>query len=135
MAVFAAAPRFDPASGLTRLATERVSRAAADQRAGRAGREAPGLAIRLWTARLHRGLRPHDRPEILDAELSGLVLDCAAWGTPPGKLAFPDAPPEGALAAARALLARSGRDGRGRRHHPAWKADEYRLAPIRAWPP
>jgi ATP-dependent helicase HrpB len=101
---FCRAPRFDPASGLTRLATERVSRAAADQRAGRAGREAPGLAIRLWTAAAQRGLRPYDRPEILDAELSGLVLDCAQWGTAPGKLAFPDAPPEGALAAARALL-------------------------------
>ena len=101
---FRRAPRFDPASGLTRLTTERVSRAAADQRVGRAGREAPGLAIRLWTAAAHRGLRPHDRPEILEAELSGLVLDCAAWGTSPGKLAFPDAPPEGALAAARALL-------------------------------
>lgn len=102
---FRRAPRFDPASGLTRLATERVSRAAADQRAGRAGREAPGLAVRLWTEATQRGLRAYDRPEILDAELSGLLLDCAAWGTAPGKLAFPDAPPEGPLAAARALLA------------------------------
>jgi ATP-dependent helicase HrpB len=98
------APRFDPASGLTRLATERISRAAADQRAGRAGREAPGLAIRLWSEAAQRGLRPHDRPEILEAELSSLLLDCAAWGTPPGRLVFPDAPPDGALAAARALL-------------------------------
>jgi ATP-dependent helicase HrpB len=98
------APAFDPASGLTRLTTQRVSRAAADQRAGRAGREAPGLAIRLWTEAAQRGLRAYDRPEILDAELSGLVLDCAAWGTAPGKLAFPDSPPEGALSAARALL-------------------------------
>jgi ATP-dependent helicase HrpB len=105
---FRRSPRFDPASGLTRLATERVSRAAADQRAGRAGREAPGLAIRLWTEAAQRGLRPYDRPEILEAELSGLVLDCAAWGTPPGKLAFPDAPPEGALAAARELLTELG---------------------------
>jgi ATP-dependent helicase HrpB len=102
------APRFDPASGLTRLTTERVSRAAADQRAGRAGREAPGLAIRLWTESAQRGLRAHDRPEILEAELSGLVLDCAAWGTPPDKLAFPDAPPEGPLAAARELLTELG---------------------------
>lgn len=101
---FRRAPRFDPASGLTRLATERVSRAAADQRAGRAGREAPGLAIRLWTEAAQRGLRLHDRPEILEADLSGLVLDCAAWGTPPGKLAFPNMPPEGAAAAACALL-------------------------------
>ena len=105
---FRRAPRFEPASGLTRLATERVSRAAADQRAGRAGREAPGLAIRLWTEAAQRGLRPYDRPEILDAELSGLVLDCAAWGTPPGKLVFPDAPPEGALAAGRVLLTELG---------------------------
>ncbi|MBA2590662.1 MAG: ATP-dependent helicase HrpB, partial [Alphaproteobacteria bacterium] len=101
---FRRSSRFNPASGLNRLETERVSRAAADQRAGRAGREAPGVAIRLWTEAVHRGLRPYDRPEILEAELSGLLLDCAAWGTPPGKLAFPDAPPEGAVAAARALL-------------------------------
>ena len=101
---FRRAPRFDPSSGLTRLTTERVSRAAADQRSGRAGREAPGLAIRLWTSALQRGLRPYDRPEILEAELSGLALDCAAWGTPPDTLAFPDALPEGALAAGRALL-------------------------------
>jgi ATP-dependent helicase HrpB len=102
------APRFDPASGLTRLVTERISRAVADQRSGRAGREAPGIAVRLWTSALQRGLRPYDRPEILDAELSGLVLECAAWGTPPGKLAFLDAPPEGAIATARALLVELG---------------------------
>jgi ATP-dependent helicase HrpB len=105
---FRRAPRFDPASGFTRLTTERISRAAADQRAGRAGREAPGLAIRLWTEALQRGLRPYDRPEILDAELSGLVLDCEAWGTPPDRLSFPDTPPDGALAAARTLLTELG---------------------------
>lgn len=98
------APRYDPASGLTLLMTERVSRAVAEQRTGRAGREAPGIAIRLWTEAAGRGFRPFDRPEIVDGELSGLALDCAAWGTPPDKLAFPDAPPEGALAAGRALL-------------------------------
>jgi len=102
------APRFDPASGLTRLVTERVSRAVADQRSGRAGREAPGIAIRLWTEAAQRGLRLYDRPEILAAELSSLVLDCAAWGTPPSELAFLDAPPDGAIAAARALLAELG---------------------------
>jgi ATP-dependent helicase HrpB len=101
-------PRFDPASGLTRLATERVSRAGADQRAGRAGREAPGLAIRLWSDAAQRGLRAHDRAEILDAELSALVLDCAVWGTPPDKLPFLDLPPEGAIATARALLTELG---------------------------
>ena len=105
---FRRAPRFDPASGLTRLVTERVSRAVADQRSGRAGREAPGIAIRLWTEAAQRGLRPYDRPEILEAELSGLVLDCAAWGTPPDELTFLDAPPDGAIAIARALLAELG---------------------------
>jgi ATP-dependent helicase HrpB len=98
-------PRLDTGTGLTRLDTVRVSRAAADQRAGRAGREAAGIAIRLWTPALHRGLAPFDRPEIFDSELSGLALDCAAWGAAPPDLPFPDAPPAGALAAAGALLA------------------------------
>ncbi len=98
------APRLDPSTGLTRLATLRISRAAAEQRAGRAGREAPGVAIRLWTPALHRGLAAFDRPEILEAELSSLVLTCAAWGTPPAALGFLDAPPQGAVAAAESLL-------------------------------
>jgi ATP-dependent helicase HrpB len=97
-------PRLDAATGLTRLTTARISRAAADQRAGRAGREAPGIAIRVWSPALHRGLPAFDRPEILEAELSGLVLECAAWGTPPADLSFQDKPPAGALAAAAALL-------------------------------
>jgi len=101
-------PRLDPSTGLTRLVTVRVSRAAADQRAGRAGREAPGVAIRLWTPAQHRGLAPFDRPDILEAELSGLVLDCAAWGTAPSDLKFQDPPPVGALTAARALLTELG---------------------------
>ena len=101
---FRRTPRLDPASGLARLATVRISRAAADQRAGRAGRTAPGVAIRLWSEALHRGLPLQDRPEILEAELSGLALDCAAWGAAPADLPFLDAPPAGALAAARALL-------------------------------
>jgi ATP-dependent helicase HrpB len=99
------APRLDAASGLTRLATLRVSRAAADQRAGRAGREAPGIAIRLWTGALHRGLAAHDRPEILEAELSAMGLDCAGWGTPPAGLKLLDQPPAGAWAAGAELLA------------------------------
>lgn len=102
------APRLDAGSGLTRLTTLRISRAAAEQRAGRAGREAPGVAIRLWTAALHRGLASFDRPEMLEAELSGLALDCAAWGTAPADLAFLDPPPAGALAAGRALLTELG---------------------------
>ncbi|MBS0641046.1 MAG: ATP-dependent helicase HrpB [Proteobacteria bacterium] len=109
------APRLDPSTGLTRLATVRISRAAADQRAGRAGREAPGVAIRVWSQALHRGLTPFDRPEILEAELSALVLDCAAWGTPPADLAFLDKPPPGALAAGAALLRELGAlDDQGR---------------------
>jgi ATP-dependent helicase HrpB len=108
------APRLDPATGLTRLATLRISRAAAEQRAGRAGREAPGVAIRLWSTALHRGLAAFDRPEILEAELSALVLDCAGWGSAPADLAFLDPPPPGALAAATALLRELGAlDGQG----------------------
>ena len=114
---FRRAPRLEASSGLTRLATLRISRAAADQRAGRAGREAPGVAIRLWSAALHRGLAPFDRPEILEAELSHFVLDCAAWGADPSELPFADPPPAGALAAGRALLMDLGAlDGAGRLH-------------------
>jgi ATP-dependent helicase HrpB len=108
-------PRLDAATGLTRLETVRISRAAAHQRAGRAGREAPGVAIRLWSAALHRGLPAFDRPEILEAELSGLCLACAAWGEAPDDLPFPDPPPAGPLAAAAALLADLGAlDAQGR---------------------
>jgi len=102
------APRLDASTGLTRLDTMRISRAAAEQRAGRGGREGPGVAIRLWSAALHRGLPAFDRPEILDAELSGLALSCAAWGADPAGLPFPDMPPGGALAAGRALLGELG---------------------------
>ena len=101
-------PRLDAATGLTRLATLRISRAAADQRAGRAGREGPGVCVRLWSTALQRGLAPFDKPEITEAELSGLVLDCLAWGTPPEALPFPDPPAPGPLAAARTLLAELG---------------------------
>ena len=108
------APQLDPATGLTRLVTRRISRAAAHQRAGRAGREGPGVAIRLWTTALHRGLPEFDRPEILEAELSGLLLDCAAWGAAPADLPFPDPPPAGPLAAAASLLAELGALAGGR---------------------
>ena len=101
---FRRAPRLDPASGLSRLVTIRISRAAAEQRAGRAGRTAPGVAIRLWSEALHRGLPLADRPEMLEAELSSLVLDIAGWGASMTDLAFLDPPPGGAVKAARALL-------------------------------
>ncbi|MEC5323135.1 ATP-dependent helicase HrpB [Aurantimonas sp. A3-2-R12] len=102
-------PVFEPATGLSRLETVRVSRASADQRAGRAGRTAPGTAIRLWRAEQTAGLDAFDRPEILATDLSGLVLDCAAWGVAePSDLAFLDPPSAPAITEARALLAELG---------------------------
>lgn len=100
-------PRFDPASGLTRLATVRVSRAAADQRRGRAGRTEPGVAYRLWDEAETRALPAFADPEILDADLTGLALDLARWGArEAGDLAFLDPPPSAAFNEARALLQR-----------------------------
>ncbi|WP_245195575.1 ATP-dependent helicase HrpB [Aureimonas populi] len=102
-------PVFEPATGLSRLATVRVSRASAEQRAGRAGRTEPGIAIRLWRAEASAALEAFDPPEILSTDLSGLVLDCAAWGVAsPADLAFLDPPPAPALAEARALLVELG---------------------------
>ncbi|HVW57592.1 MAG TPA: ATP-dependent helicase HrpB [Rhizobiaceae bacterium] len=98
-------PRYEPSSGLTRLETVRLSRASADQRAGRAGRTEPGVAVRLWRAEQTNALLPFSPPEIVEADLAGLVLDCAAFGvTDPSRLAFLDQPPEPALAEARQLL-------------------------------
>ncbi len=100
-------PRYDPASGLTRLETVRVSRAAADQRRGRAGRTAPGVCYRLWDEPETRSLPPYARPEILEADLSRLALDLARWGAKdPSDLAFLDPPPKAAFAEARGLLER-----------------------------
>ncbi|MCX7306095.1 MAG: ATP-dependent helicase HrpB [Hyphomicrobiales bacterium] len=99
-------PRYEPATGLTRLETVRASRASADQRAGRAGRTEPGIAIRLWRAEQTAALPAFTPPEILQADLSGLLLDCAAFGVAePTTLRFLDPPPGPALAEARALLA------------------------------
>ncbi|RME63099.1 MAG: ATP-dependent helicase HrpB, partial [Alphaproteobacteria bacterium] len=103
------APRFDAASAMTRLATVRLSRAAADQRCGRAGRLAPGICYRLWAAEEDRGLAPADRPDILEADLAGLALDLALWGTPdPAALDWLDPPPGGAYAQAQKLLMQLG---------------------------
>ncbi|MGN6788483.1 MAG: ATP-dependent helicase HrpB [Rhodanobacteraceae bacterium] len=102
-------PRFDPNSGFTRLATVNISQASADQRAGRAGRVAPGMAYRLWPE--SRRLEPSRTPEIAQAELSGFALELAAWGVgvdAASALHWLDAPPAGALAAARDLLQRLG---------------------------
>jgi len=108
-------PRYDPASGLTRLATVRVSRAAADQRRGRAGRTEPGVCYRLWEEAETRALPAFDRPEILETDLSRLALDLARWGARDAAgLALLDAPPATALQEARGLLARIGAlDGAG----------------------
>ncbi|SDA87112.1 ATP-dependent helicase HrpB [Mesorhizobium qingshengii] len=98
-------PRYEPASGLTRLETVRVSKASADQRAGRAGRTQAGVAIRLWRAEQTAALPAFTPPEILEADLSGLLLDCAAFGVAdPTALAFLDPPPAPALNEARTLL-------------------------------
>ena len=101
-------PRFDPNSGFTRLATVNISQASADQRAGRAGRVTPGIAYRLWPE--SRRLESSRTPEIAQAELSGLALEIAAWGVgaDAAALRWLDAPPAGALAAARELLQRLG---------------------------
>ncbi|MBA4803273.1 MAG: ATP-dependent helicase HrpB [Brevundimonas sp.] len=102
-------PRFDPASGLTRLATVRVSRSSAEQRRGRAGRTQPGVCYRLWDEEQTRGLVPHQRPEILEADLTAFALDLARWGArAPDSLALLDPPPAGAFAEARNVLARLG---------------------------
>jgi ATP-dependent helicase HrpB len=97
-------PRFDPNSGLTRLATVTIAQASADQRAGRAGRVAPGVAYRLWPE--SQRLEPSRTPEIAQVELSGLALELAAWGADTHALHWLDPPSAGALAQARELLQR-----------------------------
>jgi ATP-dependent helicase HrpB len=98
-------PVYEPGLGLTRLVTARASRASVDQRRGRAGRTEPGICHRLWSEAATSALEPFTRPEILAADLSGLVLDCAAWGVAdPSTLAFLDPPPAPALSEARAML-------------------------------
>ncbi len=97
-------PRYEPDVGVTRLETVRVSRAAADQRRGRAGRTEPGVCYRLWDEPQTAALEPYARPEILAADLSSFALDLAAWGSGPEQLAFLDPPPRPALTEAKALL-------------------------------
>jgi ATP-dependent helicase HrpB len=98
-------PRYEPDVGVTRLVTQRVSRAAADQRRGRAGRTEPGVCYRLWDEPQTQSLAAYAEPEIRAADLSGLLLDCAEWGvTDPLGLSWLDPPPAAALAAARAEL-------------------------------
>lgn len=109
-------PRYEPGIGLTRLETVRVSRASADQRRGRAGRTEPGIAYRLWDEAANGALEPFSKPEILSADLSGLLLECAVWGvTDMAQLAFLDPPPAPALnEATRHLQAIGALDAQGR---------------------
>jgi len=102
-------PRFEPSSGLTRLATVKVSRSSAEQRRGRAGRTEPGVCYRLWDEAATRGLVPHQRPEILEADLTGFALDLARWGARSTEaLDLLNQPPAGAFAEARKVLTRLG---------------------------
>lgn len=105
-------PRYDRGAGLTRLVTERASQAAITQRAGRAARQAPGVAIRLWEEAATASLPPHDPPEILEADLSSLLLTSLLWGeADPTRLPFLDPPPAAALAEARTRLTSLGAFG------------------------
>ena len=98
-------PRYEPDIGLTRLETVRASRAAVDQRRGRAGRTEPGVCYRLWDEPQTASLAAYTQPEILSADLSSLVLDLAQWGVnDPGSLSFLDPPPQPAWKEARELL-------------------------------
>lgn len=102
-------PRFEPSSGLTRLATVKVSRSSAEQRKGRAGRVEPGVCYRLWDEEQTRGLVQHQKPEIQEADLTAFALDLARWGTKSAEgLALLDPPPSGAFAEARKVLANLG---------------------------
>jgi ATP-dependent helicase HrpB len=101
-------PRFDPGSGMTRLDTQRISRASATQRAGRAGRLEPGVCYRLWSEAQHDQLAAYGAAEILQADLAGLALQLARWGVEPAHLTWLDLPPAAAYAQAQDLLARLG---------------------------
>ncbi|MCX7078123.1 MAG: ATP-dependent helicase HrpB, partial [Pseudomonas sp.] len=101
-------PRFDPGSGMTRLDTQRISRASATQRAGRAGRLEPGVCYRLWSQDQHEQLAAYASAEILSADLAGLALQLGRWGVTPGQLIWLDVPPAAAYAQAQDLLERLG---------------------------
>ncbi len=96
---------FNPATGLSRLETYQISKDKADQRAGRAGRLRPGVCYRMWTKATHENLPSFSTPEIMEADLSSLILELANWGiTDPGRLVWLDQPPAGHVAQAKELL-------------------------------
>jgi ATP-dependent helicase HrpB len=100
---------FDPSTGMSRLETQRISRASADQRQGRAGRTEPGVCYRAWSEGAHRSLAPFTSPEIVEADLIPLALELASWGTrDAGALRWLDSPPPAMLASARDVLQRLG---------------------------
>ncbi|MBD1588959.1 ATP-dependent helicase HrpB [Pseudomonas typographi] len=101
-------PRFDPRSGMTRLDTQRISKASATQRAGRAGRLEPGVCYRLWSEAQHEQLAGFSAPEVQQADLAGLALQLARWGVPPAQLKWLDMPPAAAFSQACDLLHRLG---------------------------
>ncbi|HKS13482.1 MAG TPA: ATP-dependent helicase HrpB [Pseudomonas sp.] len=101
-------PRFDPGSGMTRLDTQRISRASATQRAGRAGRLEPGVCYRLWSEAQHDQLAAHGAAEILQADLAGMALQLSRWGVTPDQLQWLDQPPTAACSQAQDLLTRLG---------------------------
>lgn len=101
-------PKFDPRSGMTRLDTQRISKASATQRAGRAGRLEPGICYRLWSESQHGQLASYGTAEILQADLAGLTLQLVRWGVDPGQLRWLDAPPVASHAQATDLLMRLG---------------------------
>jgi ATP-dependent helicase HrpB len=123
-------PRYEPDIGVTRLETVRVSRAAADQRCGRAGRTEPGICYRLWDEPQTAALKAFARPEILSADLSSFALDLAAWGSAPDGLAFLDPPPRPAMTEAKALLGELGAlDADGRVTEEGQKLRQLPLPP------
>ncbi|MFW3897243.1 ATP-dependent helicase HrpB [Pseudomonas bharatica] len=107
-------PRFDPGSGMTRLDTQRISRASATQRAGRAGRLEPGVCYRLWSEAQHEQLSAYGSAEIIQADLSGLALQLSRWGVTPEQLSWLDTPPAAAYSQAQDLLRRLGALSEGR---------------------
>ncbi|MGJ8569174.1 MAG: ATP-dependent helicase HrpB [Hoeflea sp.] len=116
-------PVYEPSTGITRLETIKASQASTDQRAGRAGRTAPGIAVRLWREEQTKALPAFSTPQVLASDLSAMVLDCLAWGVKdPRDLRFIDPPPEAAITEARMLLeslgaidSSGGLTGRGKR--------------------
>jgi ATP-dependent helicase HrpB len=111
--------RFDPVTGMSALVTQRISRASAEQRQGRAGRLGPGVCYRAWSEGAHASLAPFTPPEIVEADLTPLALELASWGTrDAGTLAWLDAPPGALLASAADLLERLGALDAARRITP-----------------